>query len=82
MALYDSLFSMVKAQAAQVLVSASDFESPAFCANLERTVEELLRRDRVVPIFNENDAISYSSPVDLVRFSRGPPVSANAMHSL
>ncbi|KAK9823878.1 hypothetical protein WJX72_006131 [[Myrmecia] bisecta] len=57
MALYDSLFSMMDLQAAQVLVTSNDFMEPTFKANLCATVEDLLRMN-VVPVFNENDAIS------------------------
>ncbi|KAK9823707.1 hypothetical protein WJX72_004820 [[Myrmecia] bisecta] len=57
MALYDSLFSMMDIQAAQVLVTANDFSDPSFRANLSATAEDLLSMN-VVPVFNENDAIS------------------------
>ena len=35
-----------------------DFRDPSFKANLRETTEELLNMARVVPVFNENDAIS------------------------
>ncbi|KAK9812009.1 hypothetical protein WJX73_008318 [Symbiochloris irregularis] len=57
MALYDSLFSMMDLQAAQVLVTSNDFTDPHFKNNLCATVEDLLSMN-VVPVFNENDAIS------------------------
>lgn len=57
MALYDSLFSMMDLQAAQLLVTNADFADPQFRANLVATTEELLSVN-VVPVFNENDAIS------------------------
>ena len=60
MALYDSLFGMMDLQAAQVLVTNNDFNEPAFKANLVATTEELLALN-VVPVFNENDAISCSA---------------------
>ncbi len=60
MALYDSLFGMMDLQAAQVLVTNNDFNDPAFKANLVATTEELLALN-VVPVFNENDAISCSA---------------------
>ncbi|DBA80719.1 hypothetical protein WJX77_011938 [Trebouxia sp. C0004] len=57
MALYDSLFGMMDLQAAQVLVTRNDFTDPTFKENLVTTVEDLLGMN-VVPVFNENDAIS------------------------
>ena len=57
MALYDSLFGMMDIQAAQVLVSSTDFANAVFRENLHSTVEDLLSMN-VVPVFNENDAIS------------------------
>lgn len=57
MALYDSLFGLMDLQSAQVLVTSNDFAEPAFRANLAATVEDLLSMS-VVPVFNENDAIS------------------------
>ena len=57
MGLYDSLFSMMDLQAAQVLVTSNDFADASFRHNLKATTEDLLNLN-VVPIFNENDAIS------------------------
>lgn len=41
----------------QLLVTDNDFENPNFRERLRETVESLLDL-KVVPIFNENDAIS------------------------
>ena len=57
MSLYDSLFHMMDMQAAQVLVTSNDFSDANFRRNLSDTVEDLLAAN-VVPVFNENDAIS------------------------
>lgn len=62
MALYDSLFSLMDLQSAQVLVTSNDFTEPTFKKNLCATVEDLLSMS-VVPVFNENDAISDRSSV-------------------
>lgn len=43
--------------ASQLLVTESDFRNPYFRMQLTETVESLLDL-RVIPIFNENDAIS------------------------
>lgn len=57
MSLYDSLFGLMDIQAAQVLVTSSDFADADFRSNLCQTVDGLLSGN-VVPVFNENDAIS------------------------
>ncbi|GAV70312.1 AA_kinase domain-containing protein [Cephalotus follicularis] len=57
MALYDSLFSELDVTSAQLLVTDTDFRDKEFRKQLNETVRSLLS-SRVVPIFNENDAIS------------------------
>lgn len=58
MALYDTLFAMMDLQASQLLVTPRDFRDENFKINLRETTEELLSVSRVIPVFNENDAIS------------------------
>ncbi|KAH9546290.1 hypothetical protein CY35_12G087500 [Sphagnum magellanicum] len=57
MALYDSLFSQLDVASSQLLVTDNDFRDPDFRLQLSETVNSLLEL-RVVPVFNENDAIS------------------------
>ncbi|KAG2618853.1 delta-1-pyrroline-5-carboxylate synthase 1 [Panicum virgatum] len=57
MALYDMLFNQLDVSSSQLLVTDSDFENPNFRERLRETVESLLDL-KVVPVFNENDAIS------------------------
>ncbi|KAL6326757.1 hypothetical protein AAG906_010932 [Vitis piasezkii] len=57
MALYDTLFSQLDVTSAQLLVTDNDFRDEAFRNQLTQTVESLLAL-RVIPIFNENDAVS------------------------
>ncbi|XP_009588945.1 delta-1-pyrroline-5-carboxylate synthase [Nicotiana tabacum] len=57
MALYDSLFSQLDMTSAQLLVTDNDFRDPDFRRQLNDTVNSLLSL-KVIPIFNENDAIS------------------------
>lgn len=57
MALYDSLFSQLDVTSAQLLVTDNDFRDPDFRRQLNETVNSLLTL-KVVPIFNENDAVS------------------------
>ncbi|CAH9062284.1 unnamed protein product [Cuscuta europaea] len=57
MALYDSLFSQLDITSAQLLVTDNDFRDPNFRMQLNEGVNSLLSL-KVIPIFNENDAIS------------------------
>ncbi|KAF9591307.1 hypothetical protein IFM89_003619 [Coptis chinensis] len=57
MALYDALFSQLDVTSSQLLVTDNDFRDPLFRMQLSETVNSLLCL-KVVPIFNENDAIS------------------------
>ncbi|KAI3427906.1 uncharacterized protein J3R85_009152 [Psidium guajava] len=57
MALYDTLFSQLDVTSAQLLVTDHDFKSIDFRMQLNETVQSLLSLT-VVPIFNENDAVS------------------------
>lgn len=67
MALYDSLFGLMDCQAAQVLVTSNDFADADFRKNLSATVEDLLAMN-VVPVFNENDAISRRAAQEQVSY--------------
>jgi len=57
MALYDSLFSQLDVASSQLLVTDNEFKDLEFRRQLNKTVTSLLEL-RVVPIFNENDAVS------------------------
>ncbi|XP_043693692.1 delta-1-pyrroline-5-carboxylate synthase-like [Telopea speciosissima] len=57
MALYDVLFSQLDVSSSQLLVTDNDFRDPDFRLQISETVKSLLNL-RVIPIFNENDAIS------------------------
>ncbi|KAF3787131.1 Delta-1-pyrroline-5-carboxylate synthase [Nymphaea thermarum] len=57
MALYDTLFSQLDVTSSQLLVTDYDFKEPNFRKQLSETVNSLLDL-KVIPIFNENDAIS------------------------
>nr|ACF19677.1 pyrroline-5-carboxylate synthetase [Euonymus japonicus] len=57
MALYDTLFSQLDITSAQLLVTDSDFRDKDFRKQLDETVISLLSL-KVIPILNENDAIS------------------------
>ncbi|AQK99430.1 Delta 1-pyrroline-5-carboxylate synthetase isoform 1 [Zea mays] len=57
MAIYDTLFSQLDVTSSQLLVTDRDFKDPSFGDQLRETVFSLLDL-KVVPLFNENDAIS------------------------
>ncbi|KAF7831029.1 delta-1-pyrroline-5-carboxylate synthase [Senna tora] len=57
MAIYDALFSQLDVTSAQLLVTDNDFRDKDFRKQLTETVKSLLSL-KVIPIFNENDAVS------------------------
>mmetsp|Transcript_3069 Transcript_3069/g.7214 ORF Transcript_3069/g.7214 Transcript_3069/m.7214 type:complete len:790 (+) Transcript_3069:32-2401(+) len=57
MNLYSALFNQCNIAASQVLVTQADFVDPQRLQNLRYTVERLLKLG-VLPIINENDAVS------------------------
>eukprot|EP00898_Chlorokybus_atmophyticus_P002771 jgi/Chlat1/3495/Chrsp23S00265 len=57
MALYDALFAQMDLTTAQLLLTEAEFSDSEFKAQLRTTVDELLRLG-VVPVINENDAVS------------------------
>ncbi|KAK4270367.1 hypothetical protein QN277_023409 [Acacia crassicarpa] len=57
MALYDTMFSQLDVTSSQLLVTDGLFRDAAFRKQLTDTVNSLLDL-RVIPIFNENDAVS------------------------
>ena len=57
MYIYDKLFSEFNHNVAQVLLTADDVRDPHRCTNLRTTLTRLLELD-VLPVINENDAVS------------------------
>mmetsp|Transcript_13618 Transcript_13618/g.22382 ORF Transcript_13618/g.22382 Transcript_13618/m.22382 type:complete len:795 (-) Transcript_13618:365-2749(-) len=57
MNLYNALFSQMEISAAQVLLTEGDFRNQEHLSNLHYSIERLLGLG-IVPIINENDAIS------------------------
>ncbi|XP_028776170.1 delta-1-pyrroline-5-carboxylate synthase isoform X2 [Neltuma alba] len=57
MAIYDALFTQLDVTSAQLLVTDNDFRDRDFRKQLTETVKSLLAL-KVIPIFNENDAVS------------------------
>uniref|UniRef100_K3WZ45 Delta-1-pyrroline-5-carboxylate synthase n=1 Tax=Globisporangium ultimum (strain ATCC 200006 / CBS 805.95 / DAOM BR144) TaxID=431595 RepID=K3WZ45_GLOUD len=60
MSLYETLFSLYDVACSQVLVTGSDFKTAKNRANMRDTMLNLLELD-VIPIVNENDAVSAGS---------------------
>ena len=57
MALYESMFSQLNITVSQILVRSSDFASPERRRNIQRVITQLLHNG-IVPLLNENDAVS------------------------
>ncbi len=76
MSLYDQAFGQHGLRVAQVLVTYLDMDSRELYANIQRTVKTLLKHDNVVPIFNENDVVSYEELVG-ARFGDNDRLSAH-----
>lgn len=66
MSVYEQAFERYGFAAAQILLTEDDFASRVRYLNLRNTVNRLLESD-VIPIFNENDAVSTSE------IETGPP---------
>lgn len=71
MALYDIMFSQLDVTSSQLLVNDGFFRDADFRKQLTDTVHSLLEL-RVIPIFNENDAVSTrKAPYELLQDSSG-----------
>ena len=76
MRLYDEAFGRHGVRVAQVLVTYFDMDSREVRANIQRTVARLLKNPNIVPIFNENDVVSYEELVG-ARFGDNDRLSAH-----
>jgi len=57
MALYESMFSQLNVTVSQILVTSSDFASPERRRSIQYVISQLLALG-IVPLLNENDAVS------------------------
>jgi glutamate 5-kinase len=73
---YDEAFNRSGVRVAQVLLTYLDLDSRQLYANVQRSVEHLLALKNVVPIFNENDVVSYDELVG-ARFGDNDQLSAH-----
>ncbi len=73
---YDEAFGRSGMRVAQVLLTYLDLDSRSLYGNIQRSVEHLLKHPEVVPIFNENDVVSYDELVG-ARFGDNDQLSAH-----
>jgi glutamate 5-kinase len=76
MSLWDRAFGEFDVRVAQVLLTYLDLDSRDLYQNVQRSVEHLLGLGSVVPIFNENDVVSYDELIGL-RFGDNDQLSAH-----
>ncbi len=76
MRLYDEAFGRSGMRVAQVLLTYLDLDSRSLYRNIQRSVEHLLEHKGVVPIFNENDVVSYEELIG-ARFGDNDQLSAH-----
>jgi len=76
MSLYDEVFGRSDVRVAQVLLTYLDLDSRSLYRNIQRSVEHLLTHDNIVPIFNENDVVSYEELIG-PRFGDNDQLSAH-----
>ena len=76
MRIYDEAFGRAGVRVAQVLLTYLELDSRSLYSNIQRSVEHLLQRKSVVPIFNENDAVSYDELIG-ARFGDNDQLSAH-----
>ena len=76
MSLWDEAFGKSNVRVAQILLTYLDLDSRDLYQNVQRSVEHLLGLENIVPIFNENDVVSYDELIGL-RFGDNDQLSAH-----
>ena len=76
MRLYSEAFGRAGFRVAQVLLTYLELDSRSLYRNIQRSVEHLLTHESVVPIFNENDVVSYDELIG-ARFGDNDQMSAH-----
>jgi glutamate 5-kinase len=74
---YSKAFKKYGLHAAQILVTSWDLDSRKVCANLQATLAQLISLGNAVPVFNENDALSFEELEMLNRFGDNDKLSAH-----
>jgi len=76
MSLWDEAFARFDVRVAQILLTYLDLDSRDLSQNVQRSLERLFELEKVVPIFNENDVVSYDELIGL-RFGDNDQLSAH-----
>ena len=76
MGLWDKAFERAEVRVAQILLTYLDLDSRDLYQNVQRSVDHLLGIESIVPIFNENDVVSYDELIGL-RFGDNDQLSAH-----
>jgi glutamate 5-kinase len=76
MRLYDEAFGRAGIRVAQVLLTYLELDSRSLYSNVQRSVEHLLAHKGVIPIFNENDVVSYDELIG-AKFGDNDQLSAH-----
>ncbi|MEM9400039.1 MAG: glutamate 5-kinase [Verrucomicrobiota bacterium] len=76
MSAYQKAFETHGLCAAQILVTSWDFDSRKLYDNAQATLQHLLHLGNCVPVFNENDALSFEEIAMLNRFGDNDTLSA------
>lgn len=76
MRLYDEAFGRSGIRVAQVLITYLELDSRSLYRNIQRSVEHLFAHKNIVPIFNENDVVSYEELAG-ARFGDNDQLSAH-----
>jgi len=74
---YDEAFAVHQMITGQILLTSWDLDSRALYENTRQTLEHLLSLGRCVPIFNENDALSFEELAMLNKFGDNDRLSAH-----
>lgn len=63
MSLFDTLFTTLNMQCSQLLFVSDDFKDPVKVSKMSQSIESLVKLG-IIPIINENDAVSAVNPSD------------------
>jgi glutamate 5-kinase len=74
---YNEVFGRLGLLTAQILLTYWDLDSRQLYANTQRTLGHLLESGRCVPVFNENDALSFEEIEMLNRFGDNDRLSGH-----
>jgi hypothetical protein len=78
MRIWDEAFARSGVRVAQVLLTYLELDSRSLYGNVQRSVEHLLQHKSIVPIFNENDVVSYDELIG-AKFGDNDQLSAHLL---